>query len=205
MLLELSWYWWAACNNQYRTRVVEACLATLTAAPLQQEGFALPQALAPAANKRPRICLRELLSYAWRHDSSATCHSHCVLAECCCCLCRSGWAVLRLQCFFCKPSSRCGCISSSAISATLSQPLTSAVAVLSSIHLFFFFMCCSSCTAVCTEVLVLQATARRQPLRIQAARVAGVDIPNQKRVEFSLRYIYGIGPTTSKAIMASSV
>ncbi|KAK9815084.1 hypothetical protein WJX73_007193 [Symbiochloris irregularis] len=47
-----------------------------------------------------------------------------------------------------------------------------------------------------------QATVQsRQPLRVQAARVAGVDIPNQKRIEFSLRYIYGIGPTTSKAIL----
>ena len=25
-------------------------------------------------------------------------------------------------------------------------------------------------------------------------RIAGVDIPNDKRIEFSLRYIYGIGP-----------
>ena len=25
-------------------------------------------------------------------------------------------------------------------------------------------------------------------------RIAGVDIPNEKRIEFSLRYIYGIGP-----------
>src|SRR5688572_13596304 len=32
------------------------------------------------------------------------------------------------------------------------------------------------------------------------ARIAGVDIPNDKHVEISLRYIYGIGQTRSKAI-----
>ena len=33
------------------------------------------------------------------------------------------------------------------------------------------------------------------------ARVAGVDIPANKRVEISLQYIFGIGPTTSKQIL----
>jgi len=33
------------------------------------------------------------------------------------------------------------------------------------------------------------------------ARVAGVDIPNQKRVEYSLRYIHGIGPAVAKRVM----
>ena len=33
------------------------------------------------------------------------------------------------------------------------------------------------------------------------ARVAGVDIPTNKRVEFSLRYIHGIGPTRAKAVV----
>jgi small subunit ribosomal protein S13 len=32
------------------------------------------------------------------------------------------------------------------------------------------------------------------------ARIAGVDIPREKRVEISLTYIYGIGRTTSQAI-----
>ncbi len=32
-------------------------------------------------------------------------------------------------------------------------------------------------------------------------RIAGVDIPNEKRVVISLTYIYGIGPTFSKAIL----
>ena len=33
------------------------------------------------------------------------------------------------------------------------------------------------------------------------ARVAGVDIPSGKRVEISLRYLYGIGPTLSRKIL----
>ncbi|MCR5230099.1 MAG: 30S ribosomal protein S13 [Solobacterium sp.] len=34
------------------------------------------------------------------------------------------------------------------------------------------------------------------------ARIAGVDIPANKRVVVSLTYIYGIGPTTAKNILA---
>ncbi|MDA8188536.1 MAG: 30S ribosomal protein S13 [Dehalococcoidales bacterium] len=34
------------------------------------------------------------------------------------------------------------------------------------------------------------------------ARIAGVDIPRDKRIEISLRYIYGIGPTTARQILA---
>ncbi|MBI3744554.1 MAG: 30S ribosomal protein S13 [Chloroflexi bacterium] len=33
------------------------------------------------------------------------------------------------------------------------------------------------------------------------ARVAGNDIPNNKRLEYALRYIHGIGPTRAKAIV----
>ncbi len=36
------------------------------------------------------------------------------------------------------------------------------------------------------------------------ARIAGVDIPKEKRVEVSLQYIYGIGTHSSKQILASS-
>ena len=35
------------------------------------------------------------------------------------------------------------------------------------------------------------------------ARIAGVDIPREKRLEISLTYIYGIGLTTSQTICAS--
>lgn len=36
------------------------------------------------------------------------------------------------------------------------------------------------------------------------ARIAGVDIPREKRVVISLTYIYGIGVTTSKQILAAA-
>ena len=36
------------------------------------------------------------------------------------------------------------------------------------------------------------------------ARIAGVDIPKDKRVEIGLRYIYGIGPALSKKILAQT-
>ena len=36
------------------------------------------------------------------------------------------------------------------------------------------------------------------------ARIAGVDIPRDKRVEVSLRYIYGIGPTLSRQILKTT-
>ncbi|MCJ7654101.1 MAG: 30S ribosomal protein S13 [Dehalococcoidia bacterium] len=35
------------------------------------------------------------------------------------------------------------------------------------------------------------------------ARIAGVDIPKDKRVEISLQYIYGIGPASSRRILSS--
>ena len=35
------------------------------------------------------------------------------------------------------------------------------------------------------------------------ARIAGVDIPRDKRVEISLTYIFGIGLTTSKKVLAA--
>ena len=33
------------------------------------------------------------------------------------------------------------------------------------------------------------------------ARLLGVDIPNRKKIEYSLRYVYGIGPTRAKKIL----
>ena len=36
------------------------------------------------------------------------------------------------------------------------------------------------------------------------ARIAGVDLPREKRVEAGLRYIYGIGPAVSKQILAET-
>ncbi len=36
------------------------------------------------------------------------------------------------------------------------------------------------------------------------ARIAGVDIPGNKRVEVALRYIYGIGPNRAKEILTAT-
>ena len=36
------------------------------------------------------------------------------------------------------------------------------------------------------------------------ARIAGVDIPRDKRVEVALTYIFGIGQTTSKSILTAT-
>ena len=36
------------------------------------------------------------------------------------------------------------------------------------------------------------------------ARIAGVDLPNSKRVEIGFTYIFGIGLTTSKQILAAT-
>ena len=36
------------------------------------------------------------------------------------------------------------------------------------------------------------------------ARISGVDIPGNKRIEVSLSYIYGIGPAVSKKIVAQT-
>jgi small subunit ribosomal protein S13 len=36
------------------------------------------------------------------------------------------------------------------------------------------------------------------------ARIAGVDLPREKRVEIGLRYIYGIGPSVSRKILETT-
>jgi small subunit ribosomal protein S13 len=36
------------------------------------------------------------------------------------------------------------------------------------------------------------------------ARISGVDIPREKRLEVALTYIYGIGPTISKRVCAAA-
>ncbi len=33
------------------------------------------------------------------------------------------------------------------------------------------------------------------------ARIAGIDLPREKRIEFALPYIYGIGPTNARKIL----
>ena len=36
------------------------------------------------------------------------------------------------------------------------------------------------------------------------ARISGVDLPREKRIEIALTYIYGIGPATSKRLLAAA-
>ena len=36
------------------------------------------------------------------------------------------------------------------------------------------------------------------------ARIAGVDLPRDKRVEIALTYIFGVGPTTSQSVLAEA-
>ena len=48
------------------------------------------------------------------------------------------------------------------------------------------------------------AGAKRGELQVRAARVAGVEIPNNKRAETALTYVFGIGNTTAKKIMAET-
>ena len=36
------------------------------------------------------------------------------------------------------------------------------------------------------------------------ARISGVDLPNNKKIEVALTYIFGIGPTTAKRVVADS-
>ena len=36
------------------------------------------------------------------------------------------------------------------------------------------------------------------------ARISGVDLPRNKKIEFALQYIYGIGPHKAKEILAQS-
>ena len=48
------------------------------------------------------------------------------------------------------------------------------------------------------------ASTARGSLQVRAARVAGVEIPNNKRAETALTYVFGIGDTTAKKIMAET-
>ncbi len=52
----------------------------------------------------------------------------------------------------------------------------------------------------------MQAAApRRSPLVVQNIRVNNVEIPNSKRIEISLQYIYGIGQTSAQSILRETV
>ena len=46
---------------------------------------------------------------------------------------------------------------------------------------------------------------RRAPLRIENARINNVEIPNSKKIEISLQYIFGIGQFRAQKILEASV
>jgi len=47
-----------------------------------------------------------------------------------------------------------------------------------------------------------EVSQQRGALQVRAARVAGVEIPNNKRAETALTYVFGVGPTTAAKILA---
>jgi small subunit ribosomal protein S13 len=49
--------------------------------------------------------------------------------------------------------------------------------------------------------LCARSKARQRIKEITVARIAGVNIPTNKRVDVALRYIYGIGPSNAKDIL----
>lgn len=51
----------------------------------------------------------------------------------------------------------------------------------------------------------LQPTVSRGSLIVVNLRINNVEIPNSKRIETSLQYIFGIGETTAKIILHDSV
>lgn len=59
--------------------------------------------------------------------------------------------------------------------------------------------------AILVHMYMQAAAPRRTPLRVQNLRVNNVEIPNGKRIEISLQYIYGIGQTTAQTILRETV
>jgi len=55
--------------------------------------------------------------------------------------------------------------------------------------------------ASCGVQAVPPAAGVPRGLTIRCARVAGVEIPNNKRIETALTYIHGIGTTTSRQVL----
>ena len=49
-----------------------------------------------------------------------------------------------------------------------------------------------------------QTAANRRDTRHHMARLVGVDLPRDKRIEIALTYIYGIGRTSSKKILEAT-
>lgn len=55
-----------------------------------------------------------------------------------------------------------------------------------------------------TQAAVRPRACRRKWRKNYMARISGVDLPREKRVEIGLTYIYGIGRTSSNKILAAA-
>ena len=50
----------------------------------------------------------------------------------------------------------------------------------------------------------LPKSAAQAEARLKLARIAGVNVPTDKRIEVGLTYVYGIGPSTSRKLLGSA-
>ena len=106
----------------------------------------------------------------------------------------------------CKPSVVCAdfalrvqgasCTIRNPLQAAHSGPITMRAACVTAVGL---------AETLSTTCGIRMQVSKRVPLRIECARVGGVEIPNQKFIEYSLQYIYGVGHTTAKAILVETV
>lgn len=58
--------------------------------------------------------------------------------------------------------------------------------------------------AICENPATSSARVREEGVHNMAVRLVGVDLPQSKRIETALTYIYGIGLTTSKEVLAAT-
>lgn len=73
------------------------------------------------------------------------------------------------------------------------QPLLSISCIIKWKNWFFLF--------ISWLILIKWCCAQYPGLSIQCARVGGVEIPNNKRIEYSLQYIHGVGRTRARQIL----
>ncbi|CAH9087872.1 unnamed protein product [Cuscuta europaea] len=78
--------------------------------------------------------------------------------------------------------------------------LASAIPVLPSLSIISNTLHCSNLRSS-LSFPIITSHPKVGGLSIKCVRVGGVEIPNNKRVEFSLRYIHGIGRSISKQIL----
>ena len=55
-----------------------------------------------------------------------------------------------------------------------------------------------------SQLIIKQSVYPHTTRRLKVARIAGVDLPKEKRVEIGLTYIYGVGRPTAQKILAET-